>query len=87
MSNQRFTKYELFQSNEGWYAQTHCDCGTTRSSGEHFHEVGDAVTACSDNMTEHLADHGPKCGIEKQQPQNQVASLLAEASANTVVRS
>lgn len=83
----KFTKYEVFQSNEGWYAHTHCDCGTTRSSGEHFHEVGDAITAAADNMAEHLSKRGPKCGIDKQQPHNTTKRFITLAAKNTVVRS
>lgn len=66
-------KFEVFCSADKdlkWYVQTHCDCGSTLSSGEWFADVVEAMTECSSNMTDHLAAcTNGRCGIATHQPE------------------
>lgn len=51
------TKYELFVSPDGFYVQTHCDCGSTLSSGEYLSSLHRALEQCQDGMIEHQRMH------------------------------
>jgi hypothetical protein len=36
-----------------YYAMTHCWCGSTLSSGEHFETIGEAIDIAGDSLADH----------------------------------
>lgn len=47
-----------------WHAQTHCDCGSTFTSGEPWPTPTDATHEADHGLRDHLAQRvTPRCGI------------------------
>src|SRR6185369_7790573 len=81
-------KYELIYIDEGdtrgWYAQSHCDCGSSLSSGEVHPEAFDAINICSENIANHIRENASgRCGNKNHQADT-TAYAIGEAEAKVL---
>lgn len=72
-------KYTVLSSNNGWYAQTDCDCGSTLSCGDWQPSIEDAIIECCASAEHHLNQGNKKCGIKSHQ-QKTLADILEGAN-------
>ena len=80
------TKYEVFHTHEGYYVQTHCECGSTMSSGEYLSTANAALAACQDGLSEHKAEHIRKQVAASKVVPDHVAEAMAKHTAEAIRR-
>lgn len=62
--------FEVFQSDRGIYAHTHCACRSTMSSGDYLPSLGEAVRVAKESIEQHEASCSRAKSINQKENAN-----------------